>query len=210
MSETPIIIWPITKIAERDGVTREAISRHARKLLELHPETPVELDARGRIVGISVAHLDEFRSRFVNPAKASAVVKATDMRASPTPAAGDSFEEARRQSEWIRVSRERLRHQEELGQLVRVDKLREALDSAGGEIRAAWGRLPAYADDVAHAVGREGISGVRRKLKEIGLELGNKLADKLGSIAAEAPKFDPLIETENSTKPKTEGDDEGA
>jgi DNA-binding MarR family transcriptional regulator len=71
-----LIMWSIGQIAERDGVSKAAISKAVKKLIEQRPETPKELDGQGRVLLVSVAHYDEFRQRFVNPAKATAPIRA--------------------------------------------------------------------------------------------------------------------------------------
>lgn len=201
MTEIPLFTWSIAKIAERDGVSRQAVSKTVRKLVELQPDTPIEVDGRGRITGVSLAHYDEHRERFVNPAKASAVIRPAD-KPSASLAAADSFEEARRQSEWIRVRREHLRFQEEVGKLARTDKFREATQICGGEVKAVVMRLPSFADELAEAVAKEGVSGARRVLRKASFEIGNAIADKLEELAASAPLTDPLIEAAHPTETK--------
>ena len=198
MIDTPLITWSIALIAERDGVSRQAVSKQIRKISELQPDTPLELDGRGRIVGVSIAHYDEHRERFLNPAKiAATVLKSRVGRPATAAPSTDSFEEARRQSEWIKVSREKIRHQQEIGQLVRTDKLREATHIVGNEIRAICARLPNRADELALAISREGISGARIALRKIAFELNTEIADKVSQISMSAPESDPLIDNDS-------------
>ena len=56
---------------ERDGISRQAISKTVRELIAKH-EIPVERDGRDRIVRVSVAHIDHYRGKFQNPAKVMA------------------------------------------------------------------------------------------------------------------------------------------
>lgn len=189
-------MWSLGQIAERDGVSKPAISKQIKKLIEAKPETPSELDGLGRVLKISLAHYDEYRQRFVNPAKATAPIRSIDTASPSAPAIppGDTFDEARRQSEWLKVGRERIRHQEEIGQLVRKDRLSDAVKVAGTEIKTVVNRLQNKADDLALAVSREGVHGVRVLLRKIAFDLGNEIADKLGVIAEAAPEMDSLIE----------------
>lgn len=201
MNDPSMIMRSAAEIAARDGVSKQAVSKQIKSLLDAKPETPVEMDGRGRVIRISLAHYDEFRHRFVNPLKALAPLRSTDGDApaaadAPKVAPGDSLEEARRQSEWLKVGREKIRHQEELGQLVRKDMLSEAVRVAGTEIKTVMSRLQNRADDIALAVSREGVHGVRVLLRKIAFELGNDVADKLGEIAQLAPEADALIEGE--------------
>jgi hypothetical protein len=194
------VMWTAVQIAARDGVSKQAVSKTVRKLLEDRPDTPAERGDRGQILSVSLAHYDEYRQRFVNPAKAAAPIRSGGGGQRPS-AGGDlgaTFEEARRQAEWLKVGRERIKHQEEIGQLIRKDELVAANLHIAREIQSVVARLQNHADDIAIAVSREGAHGARVALRAIAFELGNSIADRLGAIAAEAPEFDPLIETDEN------------
>lgn len=194
------IMWSIAQIAARDGVSKPAVSKAAKRLLEERPETPVERGGQGQVLRISLAHYDHFRQRFVNPAKASAPIRtiAADGDRSPAPPrVEDSFEEARRQAEWLKVGREKIRHQEDCGQLLRKDKVEDGHKTIASELLSIIRRIPNRADDVALAISKEGVHGVRVELRKIAFEIGNQMADKLAEIAASAPETDELIEVED-------------
>jgi len=192
-------MWSISQIAARDGVSKPAVSKTVKKLMEDRPETPVERGAQGQVMKISLAHYDHYRQRFVNPAKASAPIRPVVPVASVPPInPSDSFDEARRQSEWLKVGREKIRHQEECGQLVRRDRLEDGHKAIGTELLSIIRRLPNRADDVALAVSKEGVHGVRVLLRQIAFEIGNQMADKLAELAETAPEHDPLIEDEEA------------
>lgn len=188
MNDDPtLIMWTVSQIAERDGLSKAAVSKTITKLLEEKPDTPVDRDNRGRVSLVSLVHYDIHRERFLNPAKAKS-------RAAPqTVGASESFEEARRQSEWLKVHRERVRHQEDVGDLIRKDHLGLALREAGSEVQAIIKRLPNRADEVAVAVSKEGVHGVRTLLRQIAFDIGNEIADRLLGVSQASPKHDPLI-----------------
>ncbi len=197
-----VVMWSVSQIAERDQVSRQAISKTVQKLVGARPETPVERDANGRVLRISLAHYDEYRQRHVNPAKATAPLRASDA-SSDARSSGDlgrlprdeeSFDEARRQAEWLKVGREKIRHQEEASQLIRRDKTEQAISAIGGQIQAILRRLPNRADELALAVSKEGAHGVRVLLRQIAFEIGNQIADKIEEVAEASPEFDPLID----------------
>lgn len=200
MSTDNHIMVAISHIAERDDVSKQAVSKTVKRLLDDRPDTPVERGSQGQVLRISLAHYDHYRQRFVNPAKASApirpIVSAPLLDDVPplVPSQEDSFDEARRQSEWLKVGREKLRQQEESGRLLRKDKIDEAHRVISAELQSIIKRLPNRADAVAEAVSKEGIHGARVLLRQIAFELGNQLADKLAQIAQSAPTEDPLIE----------------
>lgn len=203
MTDGQTVMWSIAQIAERDGVSKQAVSKTVKKLTEDRPDTPVERGLQGQVMRVSLAHYDHFRQRFVNPAKATAPIRSPeggesrgdDRRVVP---ASDSFDEARRQAEWLKVGREKIRHQEECGQLIRKDQTEQAVAIIGTDLQAIIRRLPNRADDIALAVSKEGVHGARVILRQIAFEIGNQMADKIEAIAAAAPEFDPLIEEDEA------------
>lgn len=199
MNAEPVVYRTVSEIAARDGVSKQAVSKLLQRLVAAG-DVPVERDGRGRVARVSLAHYDHARERFTNPAKAP-VREASASAGTGSPGGGDlktlageSFEEARRQGEWLKVTRERLRHQEELGQLVRADLMRDNMAVAGREIQAIIARLPNRSDDIALAVSKEGQHGARVLLRTIAFELAEQIASRLMEIAASAPEHDPAIE----------------
>lgn len=196
------VMWSVAQIAARDGVSKPAVSKTVKKLTEARPETPIERGAQGQVLRVSLAHYDEYRQRHVNPAKATAPLRSPDGSNEPRgsgdagrlPRDEESFDEARRQAEWLKVGREKIRHQEDASQLIRKDKQEQAAAAIGGQIQAIVRRLPNKADEVALAVSKEGVHGARVLLRQIAFEIGNQIADKIEEIAEAAPEFDPLIE----------------
>lgn len=197
MTDETLIMWTIGQIAERDSVSKPAVSKAVKKLLEARPETPVNLDSQGRVLGISLAHYDEYRQRFVNPAKATAPLRQAEAPSVTPVNPADSFDEARRVGEWLKVGREKIRHQEEIGKLIRADRHDEAVRLAGAEIKTIVARLANRADDVALAVSKEGVHGARVALRKIAFEIGNEIADRLEQMAIAAPETDALIEADD-------------
>lgn len=189
MDDAGNIMWSIGAIAERDGVTRQAVAKIVAKLIEKH-DLPVERDSRGRVASVSVVHYDHHRGLVGNgtkaPPKPAAAPKLID---------GDSYDEARRQQAWLDLARKRLEHQVEQGELVRADMLRQALAKAGRTIQSEVGRLQNRADDLALAVSKEGMHGARLLLRRMSVEINTKIAEALAEIAGTAPDHDPVIET---------------
>ncbi|SIP89788.1 hypothetical protein SAMN05880590_10172 [Rhizobium sp. RU35A] len=200
MDDAPLIMATISQIAERDGVSRQAVSKVLKGLLSDQPQTPVERGGRGQVLRVSLAHYDHHRQRHVNPAKASAPLRRVGEALSAAPAGvgtlrdSDSYEEARRQSEWLRVNREKLKFQEECGQLIRTDRLESVAGAIGADIRTILARLPNYSDELALAVSKEGVHGARVLLRKIAFDVGVQVADKLEQLAELSPERDPLIE----------------
>lgn len=197
--QTPLVMWTATMIAARDGISQQAVSKMIKRLMET-AEIPAERDARGRVSKVSLAHYDHLRDRYVNSEK-SPVERPPPAAATPETLAATSRDEAERQAAWLKVGRERIRHQEEIGQLVRADLLRDALTISGREIQAIVARLPNRSDDIALAVSKEGAHGVRVLLRQIAAEINQSIADKLADIADHAPAADPLIDTDAEVAP---------
>ncbi len=61
------------EIATREGVSKQAISKTVKRLIEEHHDLPVERDARGRIVRVSLAHLERHGIGRVEDASREAV-----------------------------------------------------------------------------------------------------------------------------------------
>lgn len=194
------VMWSIAQIAARDAISKPAVSKTVRRLLEERPDTPVERGSQGQVMRISLAHYDHYRQRHVNPAKATAPLRSADATGGTPVSQSESFEEARRQSEWLKVGREKIRRQEECGQLLRRDRSDEAHRVIGREIQSIIRRLQNRADDVALAVSKEGVHGARVALRQIAFELGNEIADKLAGMASDAPESDPLIAADDESE----------
>jgi hypothetical protein len=199
MTEDRLVMYSVAQIADRDKVSKQAVSKAVKKLLDERPDTPVVRGNQGQVLQVSLAHYDEYRQRFVNPAKATAPIRSISTGTIGGPVdPSDSFDEARRQNEWLKLGRERIKHQEDLKQLVRKDKLEEANRIIAREIQNIVKRLPNNADQIALAVSKEGVHGVRVLLRTIAFDLGNAIADRLVAVSGEAPETDELIEDEEA------------
>ncbi|MBB3771538.1 hypothetical protein FHS55_002137 [Angulomicrobium tetraedrale] len=188
----PRIMWAISQIVERDGISKQAVSKVVQSLIEKH-DIPVERDGRGRVAKVSLAHYDFHRGQFVNPAKVAAARGASAPPAEPGTGRNDSFDEARRINEWLKVEQTRLQQRVDSGKLLRADKIGEALDHVGREAQAIIARLPNKADDIALAGAKEGVHGVRVLLRTLAAEINTQIADALAKIGVEAPATDAAL-----------------
>lgn len=182
------------EVAARDGVTKQAITKLVRRLVEEH-DLPVERDARERIIRFSLAHYDHYRGEFTSSEKVAAA-----RQEAPTVQpvnSSTSRDEALRQEAWLKVGRQKLLRQEEIGQLIRADRTREALIVCGREIQSSIARLQNKADDMAMAVSREGSHGLRVLLRQIAFDLNTEIAGRLAAIVDAASEHDELIEGED-------------
>lgn len=189
----PRVMVSIGQIAEQEGISKQAVSKVVAKLVE--QGMPVNRDGRGRIATLPLAWWNDHRGSYVNPARQPAKVEPI---ASAAVRASDSFDEARRQNEWLKVDAARIERQKEMGRLVRADRLADAVDAVGKEIQATVMRLANRADDVAVAVSKEGAHGARMALRDIAVAICADIARKMADIAAASPAKDDMIEEEEA------------
>lgn len=173
----------IADLAERDQVSKPAVSRRVKQLREIG--LAVELDAQGRVALVNSVQYDELRAKVADPSKA----QAPQMLPAPIPVE-ETYDEALRQKTWTEAERARLRLEEEKGQLVRVDRVADALVLAGERIVRSVDLVLNDVDDLAAAVAKEGTAGLRVALKKITFRLKGEIADALSGIAAAAPEHE--------------------
>lgn len=174
------VMLSIPQIAERDGVSKQAVSRKVKQLVEDHG-LAVERDNQGRVALINAAQYDFLRNRYADPSKAQA--PRAGAPAEEAAAVGESYDEALRQKTWITTEQERLKLGEMRGALVKKAELVEAVTRCGAEIAQIERRDIASADDLALIALREGANGIRRALKAAADRRCAEIADALAQIA---------------------------
>lgn len=187
MTEAPYVLKSISELARHYGVSKQAVSKAVKKLLAHDPDTPIERNAQGNVVRVSVAHYDLHRQGSATTIATVAVFEDNPDADKPV-AASHSFEEARRQAEWLKVGFAKIRDQEERGDLVRLSAITATTTDVGRDIRAMIQRLPNCADDMAIAVSRNGSEGARSMLRRFGDDLAAKIWKRLGDIPAASGK----------------------
>jgi hypothetical protein len=197
------VMWTIGRIADRDGISKQAVSKKVKRLVENHG-LAVTRDSQSRVETVNVAGYDHLRDKFGDPSKAQGprqasqpgcgVPSSTD-ELPPTQRTGDSYEEAKRQQAWIDAERARMRLAEDKKELLRAPGVNAALFECGGNIARIIDRLPIGADDITAAAGREGAHGVRIALKAMARTMRCDIAKALAAIASDAPEFEPAENT---------------
>lgn len=200
--DTIIVMNSISQIAARDRISKAAVSKAVKKMFDKIPDVPVERGSQGQVVRVSLAHYDHFRERFMGVTGLPAGQQAL----SPRPAGSqvdpsESFNEARRQNEWLKLERERLRHQVENGLLIDKAEIEGAAKSRCREIQARINRLPNLADDLALAISREGVLGARHCLSDHAAKLSAEIwtmltGDTSSRISATTSNLGALLEAE--------------
>jgi predicted transcriptional regulator len=179
----PALMMTVSEIADRDGVSKQAVSKRVAALVESQG-LAVERNARGHVERVNVAQYDHLRDRHGDPSK--------DQRPSQpeTPAKPDaeSYEESLRLKTLYEATRRGLELDETLGKLVRVEELEPAADDIGAEIAGVVRSLETEADAYAAALMRDGPHGLRLVMKQTTYRMLTEIAEKLGGLAALAAK----------------------
>lgn len=190
MTAVDAIMMSAAQVAKRDGVTKQAVSKKVRVLADKHG-LEVERGARNAIVAFNVAQYDLLRERLDDPSKAQKPAQEKPPAdAEPEIPRGETYDEALRTKTWIEAERSRLRLAEDKKELVRVAAIALAVADCGAEISKIVDRLANSADDLAAAVGREGVHGLRVALKGIASRMRGEIAAALAGIAANEPETD--------------------
>lgn len=172
-----VLMLSIAALAERDGVKKSGVSRRVKQLRAngLH----VELDGLGRVALVNSVQYDEMRKRYDDPSKA----QAPKAPAPQLEGANETYDEARRVLTWTEAERAKLKLEAEQKLYVKVEELEAAVDSIGEAIVEIVDRLPMSADDLAAAVARDGVAGLRTALKKMAHEWRTEIADAMAMLA---------------------------
>lgn len=186
------VMWSVSRIAERDKVTRQAISKQVARLIQ-HHSLDVARDGRGRVSAVNIVNFDDLRRRFGDSGKAhEPQPRAPAAKTDPT--TDETLDGARRLKLVYETESIRLRLAEESGQLVRMDVMTDALTRLGEEM-ARVVDLPQHADAIAAAAGRS-LHELRIVLKRLTTEMRTALADHCARVALAAPPKDEALQPE--------------
>jgi biotin operon repressor len=178
----------ISQLAEREGISKQAVSKKVKELVGLG--LSVEVDGQGRVVAVDVADYDRLRAKTGNPSKAQAPGHKLGASKGGSKPKSDSYQEALRSKTWAQAEHLKLNLLERKRELVRVPALVEALGRCAAAIVTIVDRLPNSADEGAAAVAREGAHGLRIELKKQAARMRRDIADAIDAIAALAPEDD--------------------
>lgn len=174
------VMMSVGDIARRDGVSVPNVSRRVKRLVEQH-QLHVERDPQGRVALVNVVQYDELKNRFGDPSKAQAPARPSSSVLPSEP--NESLDEARRVLTWTEAERAKLKLEAEQRLYVRVEELESALGAAAEAIIDIVDRLPQASDDLAAAVARDGVAGLRNALKRMAVDYRTEIADALSGVA---------------------------
>lgn len=168
----------ISEIAERHGVSRQAVSRRVARFTAVHPDFRVSRDSRGWIVDVPLDQYEALIARYgdsaLRPRLSASAEASGDM-----PEVVRSIDKAKLITAQVRAEREALKLAQERGKLVRVDLIGEAIERAEAVILAAIDRLPRHAEELSSALGRDGVQGLRQALARLARSIRHDIADAL-------------------------------
>lgn len=173
------VMWTIQQIADRDGVSKQAVSKQVARLVERH-NLMVERDAQGRVLAVNVVEYDHYRERFANPSK---VQKAKPDRTTSASSA-ESYDEALRQKTWLEAEQKKIGLAQQKRDLIPATDLDRAVDPLADTIVAVFDELVQHADEIANAVARGGLQQLRATLKKIVADQRRRTADALERLPA--------------------------
>lgn len=203
-SPSPEAMWSVSRIAERDGVSKPTVSNHVKRLVERHGLI-VHRDANGRVCAVNVVQYDTLRDRYADPSKAQAPFRGAEeppplpvpAGAPPPPRDLTNYDEAQRRRAWLDVEKRRLEVGEQRGLLIRADRYAEAVGRCAEEVARVVDLLPQEADALAAKLDLDDVHALRLALKGMARHLRADLAKAFEALAAETPAQDePLTDLE--------------
>ena len=193
------VMLSLKAIAERENVSRQAISKQVSRLIQ-HHGLEVARDNRGRVSAVNIVHFDDLRSRFGDSTKAT-TGNAPDRSPIPDhpsePGSNATLDGARRIKLVHETELLRLRLAEDSGQLVRMDEMAAALTRLAEEIGRIVDMLQ-HTDTIAASAGR-GLHDLRITLKRLTTETRAAIAEQCDKVAAAAPHKDDALPPEATT-----------
>lgn len=192
--DLPAVLVTISDLAQRKGVSKQAISKRVARLVAENRLT-VHDGSRGTRL-VSLAEYDRVIGETADLARTAAA--ATVKRAAePTAASVYTGEQTRHMA--ARADLALLALEERRGTLVQVDKLAEAGARIADALNRVLESFAGRADDIAAAVHKDGVTGARGVMKTLSRDAREalareleRLADLVGRGSASAPPADDL------------------
>lgn len=183
-------ILTIGAIAERDQITRQAVAKMVKTLVERH-NLPVEHDRRGRVSGVDIATYDRLRGQHGQ----SSQVRHTSPPTVSTETDDATVDGARRLKTIEETRLLRMKVAAEAGNTIRRDRHEEAMARLGEEIARCVDLIP-FIDRLAAAHSQGDMHGLRVEAKKVTTEVRARISDACAGAAMAAPERDELLVTE--------------
>ncbi len=183
-------ILTIGAIAERDQITRQAVAKMVKTLVERH-NLPVEHDRRGRVSGVDIATYDRLRGQHGQ----SSQVRHTSPPTVSTETDDATVDGARRLKTIEETRLLRMKVAAEAGNTIRRDRHEEAMARLGEEIARCVDLIP-FIDRLAAAHSQGDMHGLRIEAKKVTTEIRARISDACAGAALAAPERDELLVSE--------------
>lgn len=200
-------MWTVSEVADRDGISKQAVSKRVRDLAERH-DLLVERNGQGHVTALNVVQYDLLRERYGDPSQVRLSRQEAPAGELPLATAPkDTIEEANRRRAWLDMEKRRLELAQITGQLVRADMVEAAVGKCCEEVVRLIDRLPQEADAVALAIRSDEVHLLRLALKGVAHRLRTKLAKAFEDLQAAAPATDDDLPADaGATDEDGEGD----
>lgn len=176
-------LWlTVAALAKKKNVSRQAAAKRVAALVKEKKITTRK--GRGGTKLVNVAQYDRAVGEVGDPAKEASA----DTRAgNDEPAEKDSaYRTATTRARQYEADIKFLDLEERLGKLLPLADIEDAAVRAAETAVRVIDRLATHADAIAAAVGKDGSTGARAKLKEISREIRQELAEAILAIAGDA------------------------
>ncbi|ABQ38505.1 hypothetical protein [Bradyrhizobium sp. BTAi1] len=177
-------LWlSVSEIARQHGKSRQAIAKRVDSLVEAG-----KLEARPGPNGTKLVNLAAFDlavGETGDAIKEGAAETRAEAETGNTPTSPALRDHQARNAQYTADLRY-LELEERLGRLVPAAEVKEAGQKAGEKIVSIVDGLPTFAEAIAAAAVKDGVQGVRGRLKEIARDLRAAIADAMEMLASEA------------------------
>lgn len=209
----PSLMWAMKKIAERDGVSRQAVHKATHKFVNDGAITGIERNPRGHITAVNIVEYDRARGTSADPAKmqGSATKKILDEDGGQQPAGKmpSDYTRAITGKALYETELRKIELHERQGLLRPLAEIEAGVDLCGETIIAAIERVKFRHDDLATAVANEGLRGSQAFLKQFIFELRSAVADALALIVQRESQQSTTATTDLSIDASATPDDAG-
>ncbi len=186
VSAEPDLWLSISELAASRGVTKGPLSRRVARL-----EEQGLLQARNGARGSKLVNVAEFdrvtnaTTDIVRATNGGAAAPMREDRGGGSEKEGLVYSQEQARNASYSAELKRLELQERIGTLVKVEDVMSATEALGARAVREIEALSDYADEIAEAVGAEGVPGARRVLKSIIFDLRSCIASGFDDLAKE-------------------------
>lgn len=168
-------------LARIKGVSKQAINKRVRRFVD---DGLIELDARGRL---RLEDWERVAEDVTDPSRliARATTAAADEEVPAAAKADGSYAREKAKGAQLDNELKQIALDKERGSLLALDEVTEAMARCAEVMVREIDQLPGRADDLATALSRGGVDGVRQALKSVARDMRDQLARNMRLLATE-------------------------